>query len=165
MIYLASGLKAASAALLVAIATVATARAQSAHSTAPAAAPTSGLPSNARMEMMIKQVLFTLNDAKLTGNYAVFHARLAPSFQRQYSVDRFAEIFQAFRDNNIDLSPMAVYRPTMTEGPRIDNEGILRVNGYFPTAPSRLHFDLGYAEVEGAWKLFAIYVTLKSAEE
>ncbi len=117
------------------------------------------------MEVMIKQALFTLNDANITGNYAVFHARLAPAFQRQYSAERFAEIFRAFRDNKIDIAPVAAYRPTMTEGPRIDNEGILRVNGFFPTAPSRLHFDLGYAEVDGAWKLFAIYVTLKSAKE
>ncbi len=39
----------------------------------------------------------------LTGNYAVFHAKLAKPFRDQFGPDRIAEGFKGFREQNVDI--------------------------------------------------------------
>jgi hypothetical protein len=139
--------------------------AQGAHNLAAPASEAAAVPGEGRVEIMVKQALLTLNDANLTNNYSVFHARLAPVFRREYSVEKFADIFKAFRDRAIDLSPIALFRPTYIEAPSLGDDGVLRMRGYFPTVPSRLYFDLAYADVGGKWMLFAINVDVKSPSQ
>jgi hypothetical protein len=47
------------------------------------------LPTEQVQEKMIKTSLLTFNDANLTGNYTVLHARLAKPFREQFSPDKF----------------------------------------------------------------------------
>jgi len=46
------------------------------------------VPSAVLQEILIKTSMLTLNDANLTGNYTVLHAKLAKPFRDQFSPDR-----------------------------------------------------------------------------
>jgi hypothetical protein len=123
------------------------------------------IPEAQHLEVLIKQALLMLNDANLANNYTVFHARIAPAFRRQYSVERIAAAFKVFRERGIDFALVAAHRPEMTEGPRIDSNGVLAMKGIFPTEPSRVHFDLTFANAEGKWLILGIHVNVKPKDE
>ena len=60
------------------------------------------VPSATLQEILIKTSLLTLNDANLTGNYTVLHAKLAKPFREQFSPDRLKQVFKAFADQKAD---------------------------------------------------------------
>src|SRR5690242_10350116 len=52
------------------------------------------VPNPVSQEILIKTSLLTLNDANITGNYAVLHAKLAKPFRDQFTPDRLREAFK-----------------------------------------------------------------------
>ena len=59
---------------------------------------------------------------------------------------------------------MLFFTPKLIAQPQIAPNGLLRLAGYFPTAPERVNFDLIYQIVDGQWRLFGIGVTTSPAE-
>jgi hypothetical protein len=49
------------------------------------------VPSAVLQEILIKTSMLPLNDANLTGNYTVLHAKLAKPFRDQFSPDRLKQ--------------------------------------------------------------------------
>lgn len=66
------------------------------------------LPSAQRQEILIKTTLVTFNDANLTGNYEVLHAKLAKPFRDKFSSEKLKQAFKAFVDQKIDLWPVVL---------------------------------------------------------
>ena len=118
------------------------------------------VPEPFAQEILIKGILMSLNDANITGNYAVFHARLAKPFRDEFSAERLAEVFKAFRDQKINFAIIATKQPVASEPPRVDS-GVLKLYGYFDTAPSRLSYLLEFIGSEGEWKASRVEVHLK----
>jgi hypothetical protein len=92
----------------------------------------------------VKATLLTFNDANVTGNYEVFHAKLSKPFREQYPVERLARRFQAFNKKHIDFDVIAALKPGYDPAPKVDDEGRLLVKGHFPTEPLRVNFDLAF---------------------
>jgi len=118
------------------------------------------VPEPLEQEVLIKGILMSFNDANITGNYAVFHARLAKPFRDQYSAERLAEVFKAFRDQKINFAIITTKPPVASEPPRVEG-GVLKLYGYFDTAPSRLNYTLEFMGSEGVWKASRVEVQLK----
>ena len=118
-------------------------------------------PGPVELEALIKSTLLTFNDANVTGNYTVFHARLAKPFREQFSPDRLKEAFRSFSQQNIDLAIIAALKPKLTEDPRIDERGALLLRGHFETSPNRVTFDLDYIQSDGEWQLINIHVKVQ----
>lgn len=123
------------------------------------------IPNQEQLEVLIKQALSMLNDANIADNYTVFHARIAPNFRRQYTVERIAAAFKVFRDRAIDFGLVVAYRPEITEGPAIDSDGVLKLKGVFPTEPSRVFFDLSFMDTNGKWLILGIHVNVKPKDD
>jgi hypothetical protein len=118
------------------------------------------VPEPLAQEILIKGILMSFNDAIITGNYAVFHARLAKPFRDEFSPERLAGVFKAFRDQKINFAVIATKPPVASEPPRIDS-GVLKLYGSFDTAPSRLNYLLEFVGSEGEWKASRVEVQLK----
>jgi len=71
-----------------------------------------------------------------------------PAFQAN-SAARLSEIFAKQRNDNIDLSSVAVIDPQLTLSPQIEASGLLHMTGFFPSVPTQVNFDLAYAVVNG----------------
>lgn len=123
-----------------------------------AAAAQNRVPSERALEALVKVSLLSFNDANVTGNYDVFHARLSKPFRDQFPPERLKATFKEFRSKNIDIEPIAALKPAYDPAPRIDDDGKLVVKGYFPTEPLQLSFDLGFIPSDGEWKLIGIHV-------
>jgi hypothetical protein len=123
------------------------------------------LPSPLMQEVLIKTALLTLNDANLTGNYAVLHAKLAKPFRDQYSPERLKQVFKGFVDQKADWGVVAAKPPVPTAESTIDKRGALVLRGYFDTSPSRLSYELDFVPSEGEWKPVKLFVKVKPPNE
>lgn len=119
------------------------------------------IPGPELQEVLVKASLLSFNDANVTGNYAVFHAKLSKPFRDQFSPEKLADIFKEFRDKHIDLDIVAAKKPIGVEEPKISDSGILSMKGYFDTTPSRVNYDLAFITSDGEWKLIKINVDVK----
>ena len=132
--------------------------------TAPARAENK-VPSPTYQEILIKTSLLTLNDANLTGNYDVLHAKLAKPFREQFSAEKLKQIFKPFADQKIDYGLIAAKPPVPTSEAVIDTRGALLLRGYFDTKPSRVIYDLAFLPSEGEWKPIRLNVNVKPQDE
>ena len=118
------------------------------------------VPSERALEALVKTTLLTFNDANVTGNYEVFHAKLSKPFREQFPVERLARRFQDFNKKHIDFDIIAALKPAYDPAARVDDEGRLLVKGHFPTEPLRVNFDLAFIPSDGEWKLTSINVKI-----
>ena len=47
--------------------------------------------------------------------------------------------------------------------PEIDANGLMHINGFFPSVPMQVTFDLSYAPVNGQWQLMGLSVNVRQA--
>jgi len=133
------------------------------HAQAPAPAPAQA-PKPAQIDrngvlILIRSTLLALDQANKTGNYTVLRDIGAPGFQSN-SAARLGEIFAKLRNDNLDLSGVAVIDPQLNLLPQIEANGMMRMAGFFPSVPSQVNFDLAFAPVNGQWRLFGISVSI-----
>jgi hypothetical protein len=130
----------------------------------PKAAPTEApaAPKPAQIDrngvlILIRSVILALDQANKTGNYTVMRDLGAPGFQVNTAA-RLAEIFAKQRNDNFDLSGVAVIDPQLNLLPQIEANGMMRMAGFFPSVPSQVNFELVFAPVNGQWRLFGLSV-------
>jgi len=116
------------------------------------------VPSERALEALVKTTLLTFNDANVTGNYTVFHAKIARPFREQFSVERLERTFRDFSKKHVDVDIVAALKPTYDPAPKVDGDGKLLVKGYFPTEPLRVYFNLEFIPSDAEWKLISINV-------
>jgi hypothetical protein len=109
--------------------------------------------------ILIRSSLLALDQANKTGNYTVLRDIGAPGFQSN-SAARLGEIFAKLRNDNLDLSGVAVIDPQLNLLPQIETNGLMRMAGFFPSVPTQVNFDLLFAPVNGQWRLFGISVSI-----
>lgn len=123
-----------------------------------AAAPLQvGVPDALTVAKLIWSTMAAVDQANATGNYSVLRDLGAPSFQANNNAAALAGIFQAIRDQRLDLSNTLLVTPTFEIGPQIEG-GLLRMRGVFPLRPIGIAFDLLYQPVAGRWALFGVAV-------
>lgn len=128
-----------------------------------AAVPQVSVPDGRRLRLLIYTTLIAVNQANLTGNYSVVRDLAAPSFREVNSSARLAEIFSALRRRNLDLSPILLLEPKLVRPPALMDNALLRLSGFFPSAPEQVNFDLAFQLVGGHWLLFGIAVNTSPA--
>jgi hypothetical protein len=137
-----------------------------AQTSKPKAAPTEApaAPKPAQIDrngvlVLVRSALLALDQANKTGNYTVLRDLGAPGFQVNTAA-RLSEIFAKQRNDNLDLSGVAVIDPQLSLLPQIEANGLMRMAGFFPSVPSQVNFELAFAPVNGQWRLFGISVSI-----
>lgn len=123
------------------------------------------VPNERALEALVKATLLSFNDASVTGNFTVFHAKLSKPFRQQYTPERLRETFKSFVDQQIDFDVIAAYKPVYDPAASVDGDGRLVVKGHFPTEPNRVVFDLAFIPSDGEWKLISIHVKTERAPQ
>ena len=123
----------------------------------------SKVPNERVLETLVKGTLLSFNDANVTGNYTVLHAKASKPFRQQFTPEKLQEIFKDFAEKNIDFDIIAAYKPVYDPPPRLDKDGRLLVQGHFPTEPTRVVYDLEFIPSDGEWKLISINVKTQRA--
>jgi hypothetical protein len=141
------------------VAAVLTAVASAGLAGTPAQAPKPAQIDRNGVLILIRSSLLALDQANKTGNYTVLRDIGAPGFQSN-SAARLGEIFVKLRNDNLDLSGVAVIDPQLGLLPQIEANGLMHMAGLFPSVPSQVNFDLSFAPVNGQWRLFGISVSI-----
>lgn len=118
--------------------------------------PRLAMPTDDKLIMLINSSLIALNQANATGNYTVLREMAAPGFQQANSAEKLAQVFKQLRSRNLDLAPVLLFQPKLYQRPVLNDRGMVRVTGYFPTTPERVNFDLIFQPVQGKWRLYGI---------
>jgi tetratricopeptide (TPR) repeat protein len=119
------------------------------------------LPNPTLQEILVKASLLTFNDANVTGNYTVLHAKLAKPFRDKFSPEQLKQTFKGFADKRIDFDLIAAKPIVPTAEAQINSNGVLMLRGYFDTTPSRVSYELDFLQSEGEWKLIDINVKVR----
>ena len=117
----------------------ATASAVHAQAPAPASAPKPAQIDRNGVLILVRSTLLALDQANKTGNYTVLRDLGAPGFQGNTAA-RLAEIFAKLRNDNLDLSGVAVIDPQLNLLPQIEANGLMRMAGFFPSVPAAGQF-------------------------
>ena len=129
------------------------------HAQTPAQAPKPAQIDRNGVLILIRSSLLALDQANKTGNYTVLRDIGAPGFQSNTAA-RLGDIFAKLRNDNLDLSGVAVIDPQLNLLPQIEANGLMRMAGFFPSVPTQVNFDLSFAPVNGQWRLFSISVSI-----
>jgi hypothetical protein len=129
------------------------------HAEARAQAPKPAQIDRNGVLILIRSSLLALDQANKTGNYTVLRDLGAPGFQSNTAA-RLGEIFAKLRNDNLDLSGVAVIDPQLNLLPQIEANGLMHMAGFFPSVPTQVNFDLAFAPVNGQWRLFGISVSI-----
>jgi hypothetical protein len=122
------------------------------------AANQAGVPDPIVINKLVWSAMAALDQANQTGNYSVLRDLGAPSFQTNNSAATLGGIFQALRNQQVDLGYTLVVAPTYQFPPAIVQGGLLRVRGTFPLRPATIGFDLLFQNISGQWRIFGIAV-------
>jgi hypothetical protein len=120
--------------------------------------PKTQVPDDDTLFILITSTLAALNQANITGNYTVFRDLAGPRFQQTNNAARLSEIFSELRKSGLDFSSILLLSPDLVKEPQINDQGILRLTGFFETRP-QLNFEMLFERVEDKWLLFGIGVT------
>lgn len=122
-----------------------------------------GVPDDFKLAMLIRTSLIALNQANRTGNYTVLRDLGSPAFHAANDPARLAGLFSNLRARNINLEPILVVEPKIAE-PFINDRGMLRLKGFFPTRPEQVNFEFAFEKVAGDWRIFGLVVTTSTIE-
>jgi hypothetical protein len=123
------------------------------------------LPNAKEQEVLIKASLLTLNDANVTGNYTILHAKLSKPFREQFSAERLKQSFKEFADKKADWEAIVAMPPVPTGKSYIDKDGALILRGYFDAGARHVVYELDFIPSEGEWKPVNLTVRVKPASE
>jgi hypothetical protein len=111
---------------------------------------------------LVRSTLMALNDANRSGNYSVLRDLAGPRFQERNSVLRLREVFQAFREAGVDLSPAGMVPSSLTRMETRASDSILILEGGLPMgeehARQRLRFAMEFEPIAGHWRLLTLAV-------
>lgn len=117
------------------------------------------MPDAEKIVLLLRTTLLTLNDAVETGNFTVLRDKGAPGFRDANTAARLGLAFSDLASKHVDLSPVSVLSPQLSEPPGLDQQkGMLHLKGYFPGQPVQINFEALYQAVGGQWQLFGLSV-------
>lgn len=89
------------------------------------------------------------------------YAHVSQLWQRQTSAEELGDIFSGFYDTGADFSVFNSVSPIFDEAPSIDEDGVMKVSGYYPTNPAQLHFEHSYVYEGLDWKLAGVRANIE----
>lgn len=114
---------------------------------------------------LIQNTVLALNQANLSGNYTVLRDLASPQFGAVTTSAQLAIIFREHRKAKLDMSPVVLFQPQLSQPPQLTNAGTLHVVGFYPTKPLQINFNLTYQIVQGQWRILRISVFPTKAEK
>lgn len=123
------------------------------------------VPSSEETEKLTHDSLLAFNQAVQTQDFTAFYGQTAKLWQDQTKPAELKKIFQTFIDQKIDLAPVIQTEPTFSKPPEIDKDGVLSIEGRYPSKPIAADFRLKYISEGGVWKLIGIEVNAAPASE
>ena len=119
------------------------------------------LTSEAQSRKIVLDTTLKFAHAVQAKDLSLFRDQTTQEFQQQFSNEQFNQAFGGYIEQNINLLPVAKFRPVFSPAPFLTKDGTLILKGHFPTRPSGVYFDYSYIWRDGRWKIVGITLNVK----
>jgi hypothetical protein len=122
--------------------------------------PTAGrtVPDDATCEALARDAMASFAGAVVAGDFTTFHEDISLLWRSQTTPEALEGAFSSFIDQGIDLRFLADEPLAFSEPPSLDEQGVLRLVGYYGTADGRVSFDYSFVYEHPEWRLIGIQV-------
>lgn len=111
---------------------------------------------NKGVNSIVEKDIALVNEVIEKEEFQRLHSSLSSSAQRNVSSERIDEIFSTFKEEGKDIKLPDNTVVHIEEGyPKINSEGIVTVQGSYPTTANKVEFSFSYI-YEWGWKLHSI---------
>jgi hypothetical protein len=80
--------------------------------------------------------------------------------QKQFTTEKFDQAFKSVLDSGLNRAALEALDPIMAGEPKIDENGVLLLAGYYPAKP-QVHFEQKYIYEGLSWKLLGFKIQTK----
>lgn len=119
------------------------------------------LPEEKEIRTLVLRTLEKFDTAVQQQSFADFYADVAVAWQKQLSVRQLERAFQPFVNAGVRLGGLNAAEMQLDGPPAINSEGVLVINGHFPTTPYKVYFNMKFLYELPRWKLFGLDVNLQ----
>ncbi|HKJ18765.1 MAG TPA: hypothetical protein VJ984_15530 [Xanthomonadales bacterium] len=123
------------------------------------------LPDRAESAEIVQATTADFARAVNAKDLSEFHGNSSTEFQEQVSLETFNEGFSSFLNSDIDLTVLQNHQPMFTVEPAISADGVLQLQGYYDTRPSRATFEYKYVYRKDGWELLGIGFNITPVED
>jgi hypothetical protein len=116
------------------------------------------VPSGEELRKLAAATLLEFDRAVKAKDFTAFHKTVSTPLQQQKTSAQLKDAFQAFVDQQIDLSAIKEMQPIFDEPPGLNEQETLVLKGHYPSQPARVRFQLAYVYEQTSWKLISINV-------
>ena len=118
-------------------------------------------PSGQALSTLISESMYVFANAVKVKNMQTMHRHISQLWQQQINVQQLNNSFKGFYPLGDALLKLKDHRPRLSREPSINNEGVLIVEGWYPSSPKKLFFRHQYVYEQTGWKLLGFNVDIK----
>jgi hypothetical protein len=123
------------------------------------------VPSDEELQKMVKATLTEFSAAVEANNFKAFHATCGSAFQNQFTPEKLKEVFASFvKQKVVFAAAIAPLGATFSGKPSFDENHFLNVNGFYPTEPSQVKFEVSFVWEDDKWKCVGVNVNVEKAK-
>ena len=122
------------------------------------------IPSKKQLASLVSDTMEGFSQAVKKWDFSEFFNSTSRLFQIQSTAGRLSAAFSGF-DQVPEIPQISQYDPVFSKDSTLDPEGLLQVEGYFPTKPKATTFRLTYLYEKPQWKLLGMKVAMKELIE
>ena len=119
------------------------------------------MPGPSAQEVLVKSILVTLNDAVVSDNFTILHAKISKPFRDQFPPEKLRAVFKDLVEKHAVFDAVVAEKMIADEDARIDEKGALKLKGHFLTTPKQVKYELGFIQSEGMWKLSGVSIDIE----
>ncbi|MFV2005241.1 MAG: hypothetical protein ACC650_08530 [Gammaproteobacteria bacterium] len=117
------------------------------------------IPSSEELVELTNESMLKFAESVNASDFKIFHSYISNLWRKQFTVEKFNTTFKSFIDAKINLVPaLNTTSPVFDSKPSLNTDGVLTLEGHYPTTPSQLKFKLKYIFEGISWKLIGTSV-------
>jgi hypothetical protein len=120
------------------------------------------IPAKADQVALVKQAMHDFAVSVNNKSMEHFHSTVSQLWQREFTAQKFDEAFGAFFESGLDLTVLDGFESSI-EPVAVDENGVLVLEGFFPTRPSKVTFKQQFVYEGIGWKLVGFKVNVNKA--
>ena len=122
-------------------------------------------PAEDQLRPLVTDALLEFNDAIQKKDFTRFRGTASKILGQKLSADDMLKAFDDFVKKDVNIEGIRDLAPEFDAPPTVDENGVLIVNGHYPTTPYKVLFTLKYlSERQGGkdqWKIVGLSVDVK----
>lgn len=121
-------------------------------------------PDDKEIRRMTDEAMMMFHSAIQQKSFEGFYEWVSTAWQDQLTLTKLQRAFQPFIDMNIDLSGVQKEQPVFDVPPAITTEGLLVLEGHYPTKPNPTGFVMKFIYESPRWRIFGMSVNIQKPD-